>query len=184
MKKDLVFAAVLVILCVAGAGCLRETGTTPVTVSPTATMNASATTHPTEPTPVPTTLIPREQSGVRIFSSADSVCIGDELYFGLVNEGNSTIEFSVGNPLTIQILINGTWGNLYNGGGTQAFWNLKPGKKRIWHFPFDDFYSYFDEFNVYKFPVRPGLYRIQFFGKVLKTNEPFAVATEITMKDC
>lgn len=182
--RFLTIAALLVILCVAGAGCLRDTGTgqPPVTVSPTATMNASATIHPTEPTLVPTTQIPREQSGVRIFSSADSVCVGDELYFGLVNEGNSTIKFRQGMPFSIQIYENGTLRYLWAGGGTQGFWRLKPGGEREWNFyhvPLFNMSSHLDSFEL-----GPGLYRIQFFGDVVETNEPFVVATEITMRDC
>jgi hypothetical protein len=124
-------------------------------------MNTSAPTHPTEPAPVPTTQIPREQSGVRIFSSADSVCVGDELYFGLVNEGNSTIEFRQGMPFSIQIYENRTWRYLWAGGGTQGFWRLKPGGERGWNFyhvPLFNMSSYMDSFKH-----GPGLYRIQFF---------------------
>ena len=139
---------------------------------------------------VPTPVIPSNQSGVRMFMDAGLVCIGQTLTFGLVNEGNSTISFGVGTPFWIQINNNGIWGNIFNGGGSQGSWELHPGDeiKREWTFTnyegngLNEWYIQTDPMRV--FTVRPGLYRIMFFGTNEETNESFTVATEFTIHEC
>jgi hypothetical protein len=183
-KCVLAIIAVLFMLFNTGAGCLQEnrsghvsTTTPPAEVSDNSSLNTTST----EPTITPTTTYPSEQSGVRIFKDADSICVGQDLNFGLINEGNSTIEFGMGKPIGIQYFMNGSWGDLYWGGGTQAFWYLNPGDKKEWST------SDFELVTMYSTPVdyfkvRPGLYRIVSLGK--DSGKPFAVATEFTVKDC
>ncbi len=134
MKQKSVLAIIvaLLMLFIAGAGCLQENGPgqLPATTSPAEVSdNSSMNTTSTESTITPTTTYPYEQSGVRIFKDADSTCVGQDLNFGLINEGNSTIVFGGGNPYKIQIFLNESWVDLYGGGGTMAFWHLDPGGK-------------------------------------------------------
>jgi hypothetical protein len=184
-KNVLVIIVALLMLFIAGAGCLQENGpgqlpttTPPAEVSQNSSMNATST----ESTITPTTTYPSEQFGVRIFKEADSICVGQDLNFGLINEGNSTIGFGVGNPYKIQIFQNESWGDLYPGGGTMAFWYLNPGEKYERNLYFGDLMTFYSN-PVDYFTIIPGLYRIIFLGTE-NSDEPFAVATEFTVQDC
>ena len=63
--------------------------------------------------------------------------MGDKVNISLVNDGNSAIIFSEGDPFKIQIFNNGTWLDIFLGGGTQGFWSLHLEKKvgYIGYFP-------------------------------------------------
>ena len=183
-KSVLAIIVVLVIVITACAGCLQEKGLgqlptppPPVEVSDNSSMNVTST----EPTITATTTYPSEQSGVRIFKDADSICVGQDLNFGLINEGNSTIVFGSGNPYKIDIFLNESWKGLYGGGGTMAFWHLNPGDKYERDLFFVDLMTMYAP-SVEYFTIIPGLYRITFYGR--DSGEPFVVATEFTVKDC
>ena len=139
------------------------------------------------PTNIPTiTTAPASsvQSGVRIFTSADSICIGDEISFGLVNEGNSKITFVKGYPFLVQVLNNRTWGNIYLGGGTQGFWSLNPGEKVEWSFPaHSGLYDYYSS-GIQEFTIKPGLYRIKFGWRDPETKEIVELSTDFTINEC
>ena len=185
-KSSILFTilTILLILSVISSGCLqeKETGQLPTTTPPTEVSdNSSLNTTSTEPTITATTTYPAEQSGVRIFKDADSICVGQDLNFGLINEGNSTILFGMGNPYKIQIFQNESWGDLYPGGGTMAFWYLNPGEKYERNLYFGDLMTFYSN-PVDYFTIIPGLYRIIFLGR--DSGEPFAIATEFTVKDC
>ena len=188
MKQKSVLAIIvaLLMLFIAGAGCLQENGpgqlpttTPPAEVSHNSSMNATST----EPTTIATTTYPSEQSGVRIFKDADSICVGQDINFGLINEGNSTIEFYTGNPFGIQYFINGSWGDLYWGGGTMAFWYLNPGDIKEWRTSDVELLTMYSN-PVDYFKVRPGLYRITIAGRNMQTNEIVTLKTEYIIKDC
>jgi hypothetical protein len=187
MKKSSILFTILTILLIVSVispGCLQEkepgqlpTMTPPAEISDNSSMNAIST----EPTITATTTYPAEQSGVRIFKDADSICVGQDLNFGLINEGNSTIEFSMGNPYKIQFFMNESWVDLYWGGGTQAFWHLGPSGKYERDLFFVNLMKRGAPVEEY-FTITPGLYRIIIYG--MDSGKPFAVATEFTVKDC
>jgi len=183
-KNVLIIIAALLIYSITCAGCLqeKETGQLPATTSPAeVSHNSSMNATSTESTMTPTTTYPSEQSGVRIFKDADSICVGQDLNFGLINEGNSTIVFGSGNPYKIDIFLNESWEGLYGGGGTMAFWHLNPGDKYERDLFFVDLMTMYAP-SVEYFTIIPGLYRITFYGR--DSGEPFVVATEFTVKDC
>jgi hypothetical protein len=187
MKKSSILFTILTILLIVSvisSGCLqeKETGQLPTTTPPAEVSdNSSMNSTSTESTITPTTTYPYEQSGVRIFKDADSICVGQDLNFGLINEGNSTIVFGSGNPYKIQIFLNESWVDLYGGGGTMAFWHLDPGGKYERNLFFVDLEIAGAPIEEY-FTIIPGLYRIVFRGR--DSGESFAVATEFTVKDC
>jgi hypothetical protein len=124
-------------------------------------------------TPDSTTLDPSVKFGVRIFKSSDSICLNDDISFGLVNEGNTSIRFGMGRPCMVQVYDNETWMTVDGGGGTQAFWSLTPGQtSRDW------------TFSAGEFVLRPGLYRIIIRGTNEETKELFQVKTEFTVRNC
>jgi hypothetical protein len=185
-KNVLIIIAALLVFSITCAGCLqeKETGQLPTTTPPTEVSdNSSLNTTSTEPTITATTTYPAEQSGVRIFKDADSICVGQDLNFGLINEGNSTIEFYTGNPFGIQYFINGSWGDLYWGGGTMAFWYLNPGDIKEWRTSDVELLTMYST-PVDYFKVRPGLYRITIAGRNMQTNEIVTLKTEYIIKDC
>jgi len=186
-NSSILFAilAILLVISVISPGCLQENrpGQLPATTPPTeVSHNSSVNVTSIEPTTIAITTYPSEQSGVRIFKDTDSICVGQDLNFGLINEGNSTIGFGVGNPYKIQLFVNGTWGNLYNGGGTMGYWYLNPGDRYERDLFFTPLETYYDFSNVQEFTVRPGLYRVIFVWGDL--DNPTSVATEFTVKDC
>jgi hypothetical protein len=158
--------------------------------SPPITVNNSPIPTLIVQTVLPTPTIPSNQSGVRMFMDAELVCIGQTLTFGLVNEGNSTISFDRENPYWIQFNNHGIWGNIFNGGGFQSGWQLHPGDeiKRDWAFTnyegngLNEWYNQTDPTRV--FTVRPGFYRIMFFGTMKETNESLTVVKEFTIHEC
>ena len=187
------FLVVLLIFLIIGiSGCLQPKGSGQQSPNISATPIAKnpPVVSPTITTPVSTTVIPSEQSGVTMFRNPDSICIGQSLSFGLRNEGNSTIIFGAGNPYWIQFFNNGTWDNIFLGGGTQAFWELHPANeiKRGWGFTNNEGNGLYEFYNksgpLQQFTVRPGLYRIIFLGKDENSNESFTVATEFTIRQC
>jgi hypothetical protein len=188
----LVLVFLLILLYTGSSGCLLQNrlGQSPTNIPITSTVNNSPIPTLIVPTPIPTTPIPSIQSGVRIFKDAESICIGQALTYGLINEGNSTILFAMGDPYRIQINNNGTWGSIFGGGGTQGSWELHPGSeiKRGWGFSNDNENGLNEWYNqsdpTREFTVRPGLYRIEFGGRNEETNEPFNVATEFTIREC
>jgi len=183
-KNVLIIIAALLVFSITCAGCLqeKETGQLPTTTPPAEVSdNSSMNAISTEPTITATTTYPAEQSGVRIFKDADSICVGQDLNFGLINEGNSTIEFSMGNPYKIQFFMNESWVDLYWGGGTQAFWHLGPSGKYERDLFFVNLMIRGAPVEEY-FTITPGLYRIIIYG--MDSGKPFAVATEFTVKDC
>ncbi len=190
---SLLLAIFLIFLSIGSSGCLvqNKPGQSPTNIPVTNTVNNSLVPSSNAPTPIPTLLDPSRQSGVRIFKSAESICNGDVLTFGLINEGNSTIIFGGGDPFWIQFDYNGTWGDIFDGGGTQGFWRLTPGNKtgRKWKFSDDGGWATLYEFYnksgpLQEFTIRPGLYRIIFLGRDYETNEHFNISTEFTIKDC
>jgi hypothetical protein len=193
MKRNQIIFLVLVFLLIlsttGSSGCLLQnrSGQSPTNIPITSTVNNSPVPSPNI-TLIPITPILSMQSGVRMFKDAESICIGQTLTFGLVNEGNSTIVFGGGDPYWVQIYDNGTWGSLFGGGGTQGFWELHPGDEieRKWNFSTG--YRMYEWYNqsgpTQVFTVKPGLYRIEFLGKNEGTNEPFTVATEFTIREC
>jgi hypothetical protein len=177
---------IFLVISIISSGCLqeKETGQLPTTTPPTEVSdNSSLNTTSTEPTITATTTYPSEQSGVRIFKDADSICVGQDLNFGLINEGNSTIEFYTGNPFGIQYFINGSWGDLYWGGGTMAFWYLNPGDKKEWSTSDVELLTMYSN-PVDYFKVRPGLYRITIAGRNMQTDEIFTLKMEYIVNDC
>jgi len=186
----LVLAILLILFSIGSAGCLRQKQSEqfPTNISITSTAGNSPKPSSNIPAPIPTTSIPSTQSGVRMFKDAESICIGQTLTFGLINEGNSSFIFGSGYPFWVQINNNGTWENIFNGGGSQGFWHLPPGTeiKREWNFStgylMNEWYNQSDPTR--EFSVRPGLYRIEFGGTNEKTNEPFTIATEFTIIEC
>ena len=187
-NSSILFAilAILLVISIISPGCLQEnrpgqisTTTSPAEVSDNSSVNVTST----EPTTIAITTYPSEQSGVRIFKDADSICVGQDINFGLINEGNSTIEFYTGNPFGIQYFINGSWGDLYWGGGTMAFWYLNPGDKKDWRTSDVELLTMYSN-PVDYFKVRPGLYRITIAGRNMQTNEIVTLKTEYIIKDC
>jgi hypothetical protein len=185
----LVLAIFLILFCIGSAGCLvQNKPEQPLTTIPvTNTANISPVPPPDAPTPIQTISVSSWQSGVGIFKNAESICVGESLSFGLINEGHSTIYFGVGDPYWIQFYNNGTWGEIFLGGGTQASWELTPGKKIDRQFEFvpgNWLGEYYNGTGWKEFTVRPGMYRIIFQGENNVTKEPFRLATEFTIKDC
>jgi hypothetical protein len=184
----LVFLIVFIGVCI--SGCLQPNGSGQQSPNIPATPNTNnpPVLSPTTPTPISTTVIPSEQSGVTMFRNPDSICDGQTLTYGLINEGNSTIVFGCGDPYWIQVYDNGTWENIFNGGGFQAYCNLYPGNeiKRGWNFSTgNSLYEWYNKSGpLQEFTVRPGLYRIMFLGRDANTNENLTVATEFTIRQC
>ncbi len=189
MNNTSILFAILIILLVISVispGCLqeKETGQLPATTPPTEVSdNSSVNVTSTEPTITATTTYPSEQFGVSIFKDSDSICVGQDLRFGLFNKGQSAIRFSMGNPFMIEIYENGTWQTLYGGGGTQAFWHLNPIRREDWYIQGVQLYDNYS-YDPVNFIPRPGLYRIRFSGVNVDTNESFRVGTEFTMHGC
>lgn len=190
--SSLVLVFLLVLFASGSPGCLlqKTPDQSQLNSSPPMTVNNSTVPVPIVQAPGNTPTIPPNQSGVRMFMDAELVCIGQNLAFGLVNGGNSTISFGVENPYWIQFNNNGIWGNIFNGGGFQGSWQLHPGDevKRGWAFTnfegngLNEWYNQTDPTRV--FTVRPGLYRIMIFGINKETNESFTVAKEFTIHEC
>jgi hypothetical protein len=181
-----------IFLAIVISGCLQQKGTGQVSPNNPATpiANNPSVVSPTTTNPISTTAIPSEQSGVIMFRNPDSICIGQSLTFGLTNNGNNTIRFGVENPYWIQFYDNGTWGNIFNGGGFQAGWELPPGMeiKRGWDFTNNRDNGLNEWYNKSEptrdFYIRPGSYRIIFLGKNVNTNENFTIAREFTIHQC
>lgn len=192
LKRNEIISLVLVFLVISlttgSSGCLTQKKPDQSPNIPiTSTINNSPVPKLIVPTPIPTTPIPSVQSGVRMFKDAESICIGQTLTFGLVNEGNSSIFFGVENPYWIQVYDNGIWGNIFMGGGFQGSWHLPPGSeiKKGWGFTGGGLYESYNKSDPNReFTVRPGLYRILFFGRNEETNEPITLATEFTIHEC
>jgi hypothetical protein len=174
------------------SGCLQQSGSGQSSHQTNATpiANNSLVVSPTTTTTIHESIssIPTEQSGIRTFKDSNSICIGQTLTYGLINEGNSTIVFGCGDPYWIQVYDNGTWENIFNGGGFQAYCNLYPGNeiKRGWNFSTGtSLYEWHNKSGpLQEFTVRPGSYRIMFLGRDANTNENFTVATEFTIHQC
>lgn len=182
----------LILLSIGSSGCLLQNkpGQSPTNSSVTSPSNNSPVPSSNILTPIPTIIDTSEQSGVRIFKSEKSICIGQTLTYGLINEGNSTIQFGCGDPYWIQIYDNGKWESLFLGGGFQAYCDLHPGDKMIngWGFTNDQKNGLF-EYGKQSDPnqdfiVRAGLYRIMYLGENVETHEKFTLATEFTINDC
>jgi hypothetical protein len=193
MKRNqinfLMLALYLILVSIAFSGCLLQNkpGHNLTSALVTTTAEITPIPLPVVPTPLPTSAIPSEQSGVRMFKNTESICIGQTLTFGLINEGNSTMEFAAEDPYLIQIDNNGTWGNIFYGGGFQGFWRLYPEDKIERNAGFatgNGLYEYYNESSSDEFTVRPGLYRIVFGGENEETKEPFTVATEFNITEC
>jgi hypothetical protein len=188
----LVSALLIVFIGIGISGCLqqKESGQLYPTIPVASVENNSPVVSPTVTTPETENVVLSEQSGVTMFRNPDSICIGQSLTFGLTNNGNNTIRFGVENPYWIQFYDNGTWGNIFNGGGFQAGWALLPGMeiKRGWDFTNNSDNGLNEWYNKSEptrdFYIRSGLYRIMFLGRDANTNEKFTVGKEFTIREC
>jgi hypothetical protein len=126
-----------------------------------------------------------------MFLTPDSICPGETIAYGLNNSDNSPIIFGVGDPYQVQYYDNGSWGDIFSGGGTMGGWLLHPGDKNEWKWKFGDNTGRFDLYQDYNitepmtpFIVVPGQYRIRFRGTNTKTGELFTVVKEFTIHEC
>jgi hypothetical protein len=202
MKRNQIISLVLVILLlllsIGSSGCLLQK--IPNQSSTNASITSISSNSPVLstlviPTPIPTTPIqtedPSTQFGVLMFLTPDSICPGDTLTYGLNNSGNALIFFGVGDPYRVQYDVNGLWGDIFSGGGTQGSWLLFPGNIKEWKWKFEGNYGRFNLHQYYNttdstadFFVVPGQYRIIFGGTNTETGELFTVVKEFTIRDC
>jgi hypothetical protein len=131
--------------------------------------------------------IPNYQSGIRVFTDMNEICAGDPLVITLENGGDQSIDVWSDGPKWLEIDLGGYWGKIYSDENTPAL-TIQPGKSSKWTLNLTDLNLmeyYTDTPGTRPFTIRPGTYRIVFFGWFDKPGyKDMHVATEFTVNKC